>query len=224
MFSYAYLQVVRSGQGLYFYLNHPVRFVSLTAPIVAVEDIASKYALLTLDDGSGATIVVKITRLPPDVAKSAECPSNTSVDNVNMRMEVGSFDVVVDGQVLDIGSVVKVKCTIDEWKGTKQLELKRIRIVISTEEEIRTWDELARWKRDVIGAPWVLEGDTLKNLEQEDRNERKKRWESDRAREEKRKAHVAKGKEREARHKAHEEKWERRRRKEEIIMNAGALV
>ena len=179
---------------------------------------------MTLDDGSGSTIVVKITRLPPNIAESAECPSNTNVDNVNMRMEVGSFDVIVDGQVLDIGSVVKVKCTIDEWKGTKQLELKRIRIVFSTDEEIRTWEELARWKRDIIGAPWVLESETLRNLEQEDRNERKKRWENDRVKEEKRRAHMAKRKEREARHKAYETKWERRRRKEEIIMNTGALV
>jgi len=212
------------GQGLYFYLNHPLRFVSLTAVIVAVEDVASKYALLTLDDGSGANIVVKITRLPPDIVRTAECPSNTSVDNVNVRTEIGSFDVVVDGQVLDIGSVVKVKCTVEEWKGMKQLQLKRIRLIMSTEEEIRTWEELSRWKRDIIGAPWVLESETLKNLEQEDRNERKKMWEKDRATEEKQKAYLAKRKEREARHKAHEEKWERRRRKEEIIMNAGALI
>lgn len=212
------------GQGLYFHLNHPIQFVSLTAPIVAIEDVASKYALLTLDDGSGETIVVKITRLPPDIAGSAECPSNTNVHNVNMRMEVGVFDVIVDEQVLDVGSIVKVKCTIEEWKGTKQLELKRIRIVHSTEEEIGTWEELARWKRDEIGAPWVLGDETLKNLEQEDINERKKRSEIDRAKEEKRKAHVTKRKEREAKHKAYEEKWERRRRKEEIIMNAGALV
>jgi hypothetical protein len=139
-------------------------------------------------------------------------------------MEIGSFNVFVDGQVLDIGSVVKVKCTIDEWKDMKQLQLKRIRLIASTEEEIRTWEELARWKRDIIGAPWVLEGEMLRNLEQEERNERKKRWEKDRVREEKRKAYVAKRKEREARHKAYEEKWERRRKKEEIIMNAGALV
>jgi len=201
-----------------------VRFVSLTAPIVAIEDIASKYVLLTLDDGSGATIVVKVTRLPPDITKTAECPSNTNVNNVNIRTELGIFDVVVDGQTLDIGSVVKVKCTIDEWKGTKQLELKRIRVINSTEEEIRTWEELVRWKRDVIGSPWFLKGETLKNLEQEDRNERKKRWEKDRAREEKLKAHMIKRKEREARHKLYAKKWERRRRKDENIMNAGALV
>lgn len=222
--SYADNHFVRLGQGVYFHLNHPIRFVSLTAVIVAVEDVASKYALLTLDDGSGANIIVKITRLPPEIARSAECPSNTSLDNVNLHMDVGTFDVVVDGQAIDVGSVVKVKCTIDEWKGTKQLQLKRIRVVMSTEEEIRSWEELARWKRDVIGAPWVLESETLRNLEQEDRDERKKKWEKDRVMEEKRKAYVAKRKEREARHKAHEEKWERRRRKEEIIMNTGAFI
>ena len=192
--------------------------------IVAVEDVASKYALLTLDDGSGATIIVKITRLPPDIVESTECPSNTSVDNVNLRVEIGSFDVVVDGHVLDIGSVVKVKCTVEEWNGMKQLQLKRIRLILSTEEEVRTWEELVRWKRDIIGAPWVLEGETLRNLEQEEKVERKKRWAKEREREEKRKAYLAKRKEREARHEAREEKLERRRKREEIMMNAGSLV
>ena len=50
------------GQNIYFYLNHPIRFVRIVGVVVAIDDINLKYSALTLDDGSGATVELKIVR------------------------------------------------------------------------------------------------------------------------------------------------------------------
>lgn len=212
------------GQNLYFRLNHPIRFVCITGFIVSIEDIASKYALLTLDDGSGATIVVKIPRLEGEVANSVDCPSNTTVDNVNIRISLGTFDVFVDDVVLDIGTVVKAKGTIDEWKGMKQIRLERIQIVRSTAEEIQEWEGVAKWKREILNKPWVLDKHTLEEMEQTNQDEREKELEKQKRKEEMKRAYLVKQRNRDAKSKAREENWERRRRKEEVMMNAGALI
>jgi hypothetical protein len=212
------------GQNLYFHLNHPIRFVCITGPVVSIEDVASKYALLTVDDGSGATIVVKITRLEGEIANSVDCPSNTTIDNVNIQGSLGRFDVLVDDVVLDTGTVVKAKGTIDEWRGTKQIKLERIQIVRSTAEEIQEWEDVARWKREILDKPWVLGREKLEEMEQKHRDDREKELEKQQRKEEMKRAYLVKQRDRDAKRKAHEEKRERRRRKEEVMMNAGALI
>ena len=196
----------------------------ITAPIVSIEDVASKYALITLDDGSGATIIIKVARLAPEIASSLECPSNTTVDNVNVHVKLGTFDVEVDGQILDVGSIVKAKCTIDEWKGVKQLDLAKIKVIRSTAEEINEWEEVAKWKREILDQPWVLDDKHLVEMEKKDRDQRQKQLDDQKKAEEKKRIHLAKKRERQQKQKEYEEKWERRRRKEEIMMNAGALI
>ena len=196
----------------------------ITAPIVSIEDVASKYALITLDDGSGATIIIKVARLAPEIASSLECPSNTTVDNVNVHVKLGTFDVEVDGQILDIGSIVKAKCTIDEWKGVKQLDLAKIKVIRSMAEEINEWEEVAKWKREILDQPWVLDDKHLVEMEKKDRDQRQKQLDDQKKAEEKKRIHLAKKRERQQKQKEYEEKWERRRRKEEVMMNAGALI
>jgi len=65
------------AQNIYFHLNHPIRYVYLCGVITEIEYIKNLYTVLTLDDGSGATIEVKITHVMPVVAK----PSSTVVNN-----------------------------------------------------------------------------------------------------------------------------------------------
>lgn len=146
------------------------------------------------------------------------------MDNVNVRVELGLFNVLVDTLSLEVGTVVKVKCTIEEWKGMKQLELKRIKLVRSTAEEIREWEEVARWKTEILDTPWVLEKERLEEMDRKDTEDREKQLAEQRKAEDKKMAHLVKRRAREAKRKSHEEKWERRRRKEEVMMNASALI
>jgi hypothetical protein len=213
-----------AGQNTFFRFNHPIRFVSLVAPIVSIEDMFGKYALLTLDDGSGATIVLKITRLPSTITDSTDCPSNTTVDNVNVVSDLGRYDVVVDNKTLDIGTVIKVKCTIGEFRNVKQLELQRIRIVTTTEEEVEWWEEVIKWKRDTLGSPWVLSKEQIAELNATEAEKRKSRREAEEAAEEKARRKATRRAKRAEKRKGYDQEAEMKRRKEELDMNKGALI
>jgi len=53
-----------SGQNIYFHLNHPIRYIYLIGVVVEI-DFWERFAILTIDDGSGAVIEVKVARVLP---------------------------------------------------------------------------------------------------------------------------------------------------------------
>ncbi|KAF1845225.1 uncharacterized protein K460DRAFT_105256 [Cucurbitaria berberidis CBS 394.84] len=211
---------------IYFYLNHPIRFVRLVGVIVAIDDINIKYTVLTIDDGSGANIELKIVRIPPAEHNPGDAASNTTIttiDNVNVVSQFGVFEVMVDNQPLDIGTVIKAKGTISEFRGIKQLDLKRVWIVATTNEEAHAWAEAAAFKQDVLSTPWHIDSAEHKKIKSMIKAEKKKLQDYEIRKAE----HEAKKKEqKEARElymAQREARLELRRRKEEVMMNAGAL-
>ncbi|KAI0625889.1 OB-fold nucleic acid binding domain [Pyrenophora tritici-repentis] len=212
------------GQRIYFHLNHPIRYVRVVGVIVAIDDINLRYTVLTLDDGSGRTIELKIVRLPPAERNPVDTSSNTELSNVDIISRCGIFEVVVDSQPLDIGSVVKAKCTISEFRGIKQLELKRVSIVSTTNEEAKAWAETAAFKQKVLSKPWHLSSTEHKKITHSIKSEKKKLQENERRTAEyeikKEERRIA----REAYDAKRDRKLETRRRKEEIVMNTGGLI
>jgi hypothetical protein len=145
------------------------------------------------------------------------------LENVHVISQLGVFDVMVDNQSLEIGTVVKAKGTISEFRGIKQLDLKRIWVVTTTDEEAQAWAETAAYKREILSKPWHLTTTEHRQIKAKMKSDKKKLQEY-----EKRKAeHEAKKLEqRQAREvylAQREKKLEMRRRKEEVMMNAGAL-
>jgi hypothetical protein len=211
------------GQRIYFHLNHPIRYVRLVGVVVAIDDINQNYTVLTIDDGSGKNIEVKIVRLNPEIYNPVKSPSNTMIDNVNVISQCGVFEVMVDQQPLDIGTVVKAKCTIFELWGRKQLEMKRVWVVTDTNEEAQAWAETAAFKQEVLATPWHISSTEHKRITKEIKKEQKRAQEYERLKAE----HAAKKKEhmkaREEYLAKREAKSEARRRIEEVMMNAGAL-
>ncbi|CBY00419.1 hypothetical protein LEMA_P015490.1 [Plenodomus lingam JN3] len=207
----------QAGQNIYFHLNHPIRFVRLVGAIVAINDIHIRYTVLTIDDGSGATIDLTITRIPSPGLNPVDTSSPTTVDNVHIVSRIGVFDVLVDQQSLDIGTIVKAKGTISEFRGAKQLDLKRISIVADTNEEARAWAEAAAFKQSVLARPWHISATEGKKIKSAIRAEKKKEQEYERRRAE---YNTKMDEHRQAK----EAKLEMRRRKEEAMMNAGALI
>lgn len=191
---------------------------------MSIEDKINKYTLLELDDGSGAIITVKITRLAADIASTVDCPSNTTVSNVDILASLGRYDVLVDKRPLDIGSVVKVKCTISVFRNIKQLELKRIWILRSTAEEIAEWEVGAKFKSEVLSQPWVLSKERLRELQKAEIEKRSKREDAERMEEKRQASEAAKKLKRAERRREHEQRKELKRRKEDIAMNAGAII
>lgn len=216
---------IATGQHLYFHLNHPIRFVRLVGVVVAIEDINVKYTVLTIDDGSGATIDLTIARLTPDVYNPVESPSNTVISNVNVVNEPGVFKVVIDDHhSIEIGTVVKAKGTISEFRGRKQIDLKRAWVVATTNEEVLAWAETAQYKEKVLSKPWRLSSAEHKMITAEMKAERRKVRQYEREKE----AYDIKKREqikaREEYLAKREAKYEARRLKEEKMMNQGALI
>lgn len=159
-----------------------------------------------------------------NVYNPVESPSNTVVSNVNVISHLGVFEVVIDGQQVDIGTVLNVKCTIDEFRGQKQLEMKRARIVHTTNEEAKAWAEAAAYKREVLSKPWHISSTEHRQIKKEIKS-RKKQEEEEERREAEREAKLKERRQAYNEYMAkREEKLERRRRKEEVMMNAGALI
>lgn len=177
-----------------------------------------------MDDGSGATIEVKIVRLAADAYNPVDSPSNTVVDNVNVVSRLGFFDITVDHQSVDIGTVVKVKATLSEYRGAKQLELKRIWIVSSTNDEAQAWAETAAFKQAVLSRPWQLRAAEHKQITREIKLERKKAREYERIKAEHEAKKQAQRKARAEYLAQREAKLEARQRKEATMLNAGALI
>jgi hypothetical protein len=212
------------GQSIYFYLNHPIRYVRVVGVVVAIDDITSKYSALTLDDGSGATLELKIVRRVVDQQSSETFSSNTTIGNVNVISQFGVFDITVDNVHVNIGTVLKAKGSISEFRGVKQLELRRVQIVSSTDEEAQAWAETAAFKAKVLSAKWRVTSAEHAVIKAKIKAEKKKAKEYDKRL---REYEVKRG-EYEAARAAHEAKreakLEARRRKEELMMNAGALI
>lgn len=80
-------------------------------------------------------------RVPPADKDLLNSSLVTTLPNVSIISQLGTFEVVVDNQRLDIGSVVKAKGTISEFRGIKQIDLKRIWVVTTTNEEAQAWAE-----------------------------------------------------------------------------------
>jgi Telomere regulation protein Stn1 len=151
-----YARLTNSGlkHTIFFHKNYPIRFVCVIGPVVAFGDVYAKHGIFYIEDGSGRNIAVKLRRLSPEDV-TPQAPSNTTVSNVNISASLGRSDIEVAGTILDIGTVVKLKCTIDVFRDSKQLILQRALVLKSTTEEAREWEILANWT-SILSKPWVI--------------------------------------------------------------------
>jgi hypothetical protein len=202
-----------AGHGILFYLNHPIQFVSVVAPVISIDEIRGRYVLLTIDDGSGATMVVKVRQ----VERSVDSHSNTTVLNVNVFSTLDRYWLEIDNEPIDVGSVIKAKCTIESFRGERQLLLQRASVVKTTKEEAEDWLDAARWKLDTLSKPWKLTDQELDTLEREERARAARAAEEARSKAELKRARAR------LREKM-ERKIEKKRREEQLAMDSGALV
>jgi Telomere regulation protein Stn1 len=206
-----------AGQNVYFFLNHPIRYVSIVAPVVAIQNIEERYGLLTLDDASGATVVAKLNLLDKSIYTQMDCPSNTVISNVTFRNSLGNFDIDIDGTLVDIGTVVKAKCTLEFFRGTMQLVLQRISIAKTTSEEVKAWKEIAQWKTGVLSQPWRLSAAELELLQKQESSRLEKLRHNEQIRRERQKR-------KKANENAKRQKRVVKQRLRELAMNEGALI
>ena len=163
-----------TGQNLYFYLNHPIKWVRLVGVIVTF-DIHPTRFIMILDDSSGSTMELTCGRKSPP-SKSSEIDARTVDDSwkgwttaPKKPKEPDAKGVTATGydidlQKIDIGSVVKVKGGIGDFRGQRQLLLERISVMQTTTEEAVVWAETTAFKHDILSRHWIVSEEDYKTV------------------------------------------------------------
>jgi len=160
------------GQDIYFYLNHPIKWIRLTGVVVAIDDIAGR-TIFTIDDSSGVNIEATCSlpakdsliglsddrKVTAKECETQECKSNELA---------GPNEHIITN--IDVGSVVKIRGKIGIFRGRKQINLtgpKGITLLAETNEEVKCWNDVMEFKRTVLVQPWVVTGDEEKRCREE---------------------------------------------------------
>ncbi|KAH6680303.1 hypothetical protein B0J14DRAFT_262465 [Halenospora varia] len=156
--------VYNNGRPLYHFGNHPVKWVRLTGVVVAVDEFTER-RVWRLDDSSGVCVectapvpaaeapngVVVVTKPQTD---SKSKPRNDSTNMAKAGPSVTNPNIPWDE--VDVGTVVKVKGGISNFRDQKQVEVIKIEVLRSTDQEVKCWDEVVKFKREVLDVPWVV--------------------------------------------------------------------
>jgi hypothetical protein len=146
-----------------------IKYVRLTGVIVAMDEFPGRIVYI-LDDSSGANI--EVTCAAPSKPSLTEEGSSggleaaTSNNNPVLKqapVQSASAEpqelISPDGPNLtnvEVGSVVKIKGGIGVFRDQKQIRLKVITIIGDTNAEVKCWNDVAKFKRDVLSQPWVV--------------------------------------------------------------------
>ncbi|KAI4094264.1 MAG: hypothetical protein LQ344_002343 [Seirophora lacunosa] len=123
---------------------------------------------MTLDDSSGLTIDIfcrKATSAATPAVNNTttvDCPgaitknddAKPAADDELVFTTNEGYKVSLKG--VDLGSVVKVKGGISEFRGEKQITLERIALVRTTNEEAGAWAENADFRQKTLSQPWFV--------------------------------------------------------------------
>ncbi|KAL4933407.1 OB-fold domain-containing protein [Aspergillus undulatus] len=170
-------------QGLFFYENHPIRFVNVIGVIVA-RTVVPRRTILTIDDSTGATVDVVVLKddtpaaVPaPATAASARSKSEPDANNDNDNDEDSKHSkethlTATTRSPLDItplvpGKVFQLKGTLSSFRSVIQINLERFFPVADTKTEMRFVEARTRFLTTVLSDPWVLEKGEIETLRRE---------------------------------------------------------
>ncbi|RDL39612.1 uncharacterized protein BP5553_03952 [Venustampulla echinocandica] len=153
-----------NGRPLYHHGNHPVKWVRITGVIVAVDDFFGR-RVYTLDDSSGMCIECTCPAPPsPNTAASAPTtkpqPTNPTKFNNPKTEEAVSGPSTSNPKIpwdeVDVGVVVKLKGCVTTFRDQKQVELIKAEVLRTTDQEIRCWNEVLQFRKEVLRVPWAV--------------------------------------------------------------------
>ncbi|KAL2046824.1 hypothetical protein N7G274_000842 [Stereocaulon virgatum] len=144
------------GQNLYFHLNHPIKWIRLVGVIVAIDEWPTRLVML-LDDSSGALVEVTCAR-PRPTLKAPVPDEHNLKDMISVKPTTGvtATGRTIDLDGIEIGTVVKVKGGVKTYRSERQMQLERIVIIRTTNEEAAAWAENTAFRRDILNIPWVV--------------------------------------------------------------------
>jgi len=87
-----------------------------------------------------------------------------------------------DLEDVSLHSIIKAKGSLGEFRGNKQLLLRRVSVLRDTNDEVNAWTEAIKFKKNVLSKPWHLteefiseERERVRAVEVEERKKEKKR-------------------------------------------------
>lgn len=162
---------------LYHLDNHPIKWVRVTGVVVSTDQLPRK-RIYVVDDSSGMNI--ECTAVAPAPLPVLDAPARPSQPKPlaslpaapgpraptrpdSAREKAGHHDAppsiqrpVVPWEEVEVGSVVKVKGRVSERWNTIQIEAIKVEVMRCSDHEVRCWNEVMAFKRDVLGRPWVV--------------------------------------------------------------------
>ncbi|KAM3416300.1 hypothetical protein BST61_g7906 [Cercospora zeina] len=149
------------GQNVWFWLSHPIQFIRIVGYVCQIDQVAGgRFILLTVDDGSGVNIEVKLERpVAYREQNGAVYSTKTILDNVEVMSNMGLPVVIIGKARVDMGTVIIAEGKVESYNQSRQLIALRVGLVKDTNEEAIHWSKAADWKRKVLNKPWVLSSD-----------------------------------------------------------------
>jgi hypothetical protein len=116
----------------------------------------------TLDDSSGvciectcpAPLPPKSATLPPAAPLTVIVTKNEPAEQKTEGPTVTNPKIPWDE--VDVGVVVKIKGGIRDFRGERQVEIIKVEVLKSTDQEVRCWDEVLAFRREILSVPWVV--------------------------------------------------------------------
>jgi hypothetical protein len=179
------ISLMRIEKPLFHYQNHPVKWVRVTGVIVAVDEYLGRN-VYTVDDSSGILVEcvcvapapapkMETIGVPRHLDQIASINRDATTFATETKKDAGSGkrdgenkgkagekiqpsvqEPNVPWAEMDVGAVVKVKGRVGEFREQKQVEVVKVEVLRCTDEEVRCWNEVMDFRRNVLGKAWVV--------------------------------------------------------------------
>ncbi len=191
------------GQNLFFYTNHPIKWVRMAGVVVAIDHYHGR-RVYTVDDGSGVNIecavAVPVTKGWLGGANHAK---TGAVDNGCATEAKVQPQVPAD---LDVGDVVDAKGGVKLFWDQKQIKVEWMVRLGSTDQEVRFWTKVQAFRRDVLVRPWTLDATVVQACRREAEGVAEDRGVKKKTKEKTRDHRAAESRARDRRHRTAEER------------------
>ncbi|KAH6678819.1 hypothetical protein F5X68DRAFT_277835 [Plectosphaerella plurivora] len=154
-------------QNVFFHGNLPIHYARIVGVIVAIDDFPGRH-VFTIDDGSGACIEtnVQVTKKPSELQGDGFARAYSFAPPELL------FKVPECAQ-LDVGQVVDIKGSLSTFRGEMTMQILKVKILRSTEDEVALWERRTAFQRDVLSKPWVLTERQIRRCRKEAEEDRK---------------------------------------------------
>ncbi|KAI2636633.1 hypothetical protein GGS21DRAFT_489388 [Xylaria nigripes] len=151
---------------VFFYSNHPIRWVRVTGVVVAIDDYYG-HRVYTVDDSTGRCIECTLA-VPNAIANKKNYRERGHDKKAGQNMKIGTVahgagtgtapvaTMVTLPTDIDVGMTVDVKGSVKLFRGQRQIKIQKITQVVSTNQEVLFWNKIRDFRRDVLSQPWVL--------------------------------------------------------------------